>query len=167
MAPSVGNEVGLAAYVFLLVMAGLNDFRTLRIPNWLTAALAAAFPPVALMFGHHVDWLSHLGAGLAVFAGAAILFALRLMGGGDVKLLAAVALWTGLGQLLPFLALTMLIGGLFAILVLAVRAPTAQLAFLAVLRRLPAFAEGRIRLPYGIPIAAAGILMAPSLSFLA
>lgn len=166
MAPSIGGEIGLSAYVFLLVMAGLNDFCSLRIPNWLTAALAIAFPPVALVFGHHVDWLSHLGAGLGVFAGAAILFALRVMGGGDVKLLAAVALWTGLGQLIPFLALTMLIGGLFALFVLMVRGPTAHLAFLAVLRRLPAFAEGKIRLPYGIPIAAAGILMAPSLSFL-
>lgn len=166
MALSIGTLVGLGIYVALLGLAGLSDFWSLRIPNGLTASLAAAFVPVALVFGHHVDWLSHLGAGLAVFAGAAILFALGIMGGGDVKLLAAVAVWTGLRQLLPFLMLTMMIGGLFALVMLLLRAPTAQLAFLAALKRLPAFAEGKIRLPYGIPIAAAGILIAPSFSFL-
>lgn len=167
MAASIGNEIALAAYVVLLVLAGLNDFFSLRIPNWLTAALAAAFLPVALIFGHHVEWLSHLGAGLVVFAVAAILFALRVMGGGDVKLLAAVAVWMGLRQLLPFLVLTVMIGGGFALLLLLLRGPMARLAFLAVLRRLPAFAESKVRLPYGIPIAAAGILMAPSLSLFA
>ena len=104
MVRSVGSEIALAVYVLPLVMAGLSDLRSLRIPNLLTGAFALAFPPTALMFGGGtVDWLSHIAAGAAVFLGAAILFALRLMGGGDVKLLAAVALWIGLGALLPFL----------------------------------------------------------------
>ena len=36
----------------------------------------------------------------------------------------------------------------------------------AVLRRLPSFAEEKMPIPYGVPIAVAGILMAPSLPFL-
>ncbi len=137
MVASIGGEIALAAYVFLLVMAGLSDGFSLRIPNWLTAVLAAVFPAAALAFGHQIDWLSHLGAALAVFAGAAVLFALRVMGGGDVKLLAAVALWTGLGGLMPFLALTAVIGGLIAVLQLLLRRPVAQVVLLAVLHRLP------------------------------
>ena len=163
---SLGGEFALAAYVFLLVMAGVSDLCSLRIPNWLTASLAAAFPPLAWLFGHHVDWWSHLAAGSAVFAAAAVLFAFRLMGGGDVKLLAAVALWTGLGRLLPFLALTAMIGGVFALGALALRSHVVQVALLAILRQLPAVAQEKAKIPYGVPIAAAGILMLPTFSFL-
>ena len=158
-----GGETALAVYVVPLVMAAVSDFRTLRIPNWLTGALALAFPLGALAAGQPVDWLSHVGAGLAVFAVAALLFALRLMGGGDVKLLAATALWVGLGQLLPFLMLVALVGGAFAIVCLVLRHPLVQSAILATLRRLPVLAQKNLPIPYGIPIAVAGVLMAPAL----
>jgi prepilin peptidase CpaA len=163
---TVGSEFALAIYVFPLVMAGLSDLVSLRIPNWLTGSLAAAFPVVALLCGGQVDWLSHVAAGLAVFIGAAILFALRLMGGGDVKLLAAVALWIGLGSLLPFLTLTAVIGGAFAVVILVLRAPAVQVALRRALPRLPDFAHAKMKLPYGVPIAIAGILMVPSLGFI-
>jgi len=163
---TIGGEVGLAIYVFPLVMAAISDLHSLRIPNWLTAALAAAFPPVALLFRHNVDWLSHFGAGIAVFAGAAMLFAFGFMGGGDAKLLAATALWTGLGQLLALLVVTALAGGLLALVMILLQHPVAQASFLATVRRLPSFAQKNTPIPYGIPIAVAGILMAPSLGFL-
>jgi len=70
----IGGEAALAVYIFPLVLAGISDFRTLRIPNYLTIALAAAFPLAALAAGQHVDWLSHIEAGLLVFAGGAVLF---------------------------------------------------------------------------------------------
>ncbi|MGH7248073.1 MAG: A24 family peptidase, partial [Pseudomonadota bacterium] len=118
-----GGEAALAVYVIALVMAGVSDFRTLRIPNWLTGALALAFPIAALVAGQPVDWLSHVGASVAVFTVAAVLFAFRLMGGGDVKLLAATALWVGLGQLLPFLVLVAFVGGVFALICVMLRHP--------------------------------------------
>jgi prepilin peptidase CpaA len=167
MPGSAGGEVALAIYVFPLVLAAVSDFHSLRIPNWLTASLAAAFFAAALLFGHNVDWLSHLAAGVAVFVGAAVLFFFGVMGGGDVKLMAATALWTGLGQLLPFLFMTAVVGGVFALAVLLLRHPVVQASFLATLRRLPSFAQKNMPIPYGIPIAIAGILMAPSLGFLA
>ncbi len=107
----LGGEAALAVYIFPLVLAGISDFRTLRIPNYLTAALAAAFPLAALAAGQHVDWLSHIEAGFFVFAGGAVLFAAGFMGGGDVKLLAATALWAGLGQVMPLLAMVAIVGG--------------------------------------------------------
>jgi prepilin peptidase CpaA len=163
---SPGGEAALALYVFALVLAALSDLRRLRIPNWLTAGLAAAFPVAALMGGQEVHWLSHLLAGLAVFAGAAVLFACRVMGGGDVKLLAAVALWAGAGQVLPFLMLVALAGGAFAALVLVLRQPVVQGGILWAVGRLPGFMHGKMPIPYGVPIAAAGILMAPALPIL-
>jgi len=168
MVRSVGNEVALAAYVFPLVLAGLSDLRSLRIPNWLTGGFALAFVPTALAFGGGaVDWISHFAAAAAVFLGAAILFALRLMGGGDVKLLAAVALWIGLGALLPFLVLTAVIGGGLAAVVLLLRASIVQAALARVLPRLADVVRKKMPVPYGVPIAIAGLLMLPSMAFLA
>jgi len=158
-----GGEAALAIYIFPLVLAGVSDFRTLRIPNYLTAALAAAFPLAALAAGQHVDWLSHIEAGLLVFAGGAVLFAAGFMGGGDVKLLAATALWAGLGQVMPLLAMVAIVGGGFALAMLALRHPLAQTAMLASLHRIPNFAQKQMPIPYGIPIAIAGLLMAPLL----
>ena len=167
MVRSVGSEIALAVYVFPLVMAGVSDLRSLRIPNWLTGAFALAFPLTALLFGGGaVDWVSHIAAGAAVFVGAAILFALRLMGGGDVKLMAAVALWIGLGALLPFLLLTAVIGGGLAALVLLLRAPVVQAALARVVPKLAEIVCRKMPVPYGVPIAIAGILMLPSLAFL-
>jgi prepilin peptidase CpaA len=163
---TLGSEAALAAYVLPLMMAAITDFHSLRIPNWLTGSMAAAFPVVALLAGHDVDWLSHLEAGAGVFVVAAVLFMFRVMGGGDVKLLAATALWTGVGQLLPFLTLVAIAGGVFAIVVVALRHPLVHATLLAVLRRLPSFTEEKMPIPYGVPIAVAGILMAPSLTFL-
>lgn len=168
---NLAGEGVLAAYVMALVVAGLSDLVSLRIPNWLTGALALAFPVAALVAtrgstGHTVDWLSHIEAGAAVFTVAAMLFACRLLGGGDVKLLGAMALWCGLHLIVPLLFLVAIIGGVFGLLVLGLRQPLVQASILAVVRRAPAFMHSRMPIPYGIPIAVAGILLAPKLPFL-
>lgn len=169
---SLAGEAVVGIYIFALVLAALSDLVSLRIPNWLTGALALAFPVAALIVAHGaagrpVDWLSHIEAGAAVFAGAAVLFACRLLGGGDVKLLAAMALWSGLPMVMPLLFLVAIIGGAFALVVLGLRQPVVQASILALLRRAPAFLYARMPIPYGIPIAIAGILTAPHLPFLA
>lgn len=169
---SLAGEAILAIYIFALVVAALSDLVSLRIPNWLTGALALAFPVAALIAVHgvagaRIDWLSHVEAGAAVFAGAAILFACRMLGGGDVKLLTAMALWSGLHLVVPLLFLVATIGGVFALVVLGLRQPVVQVSILAVLRRVPAFLYARMPIPYGLPIAIAGILTAPHLPFLA
>src|SRR5437660_11875802 len=96
---TVGGQIALVLYVWPLVAAAISDYRALRVPNWLTATLACLFPVAALAFGHDVNWLSHLAAGLIVLVAGAAMFHFGLMGGGDVTLLAAVSLWMGLGQL--------------------------------------------------------------------
>ena len=156
--------IAIPIYVFLLVMAALSDLCSLRIPNWLTGSLALAFPIVALLLLRHpVDWLSHLAAGFGVFTVAAALFFLRLIGGGDAKLLAATALWIGLGQISSFLILVALMGGVFALVILFLRHPFTQTMLLATLRRLPTITQRDMPVPYGVPIALAGILMIPAL----
>ena len=109
---------GLPALAFpcLLAAAAIADIRRARIPNALNLALAAAFPAAAVLGGQpwaDVAW--HLACGGAVLAIGLVIAWKGWLGGGDAKMLAAAACWTGFGHLAPFLAVTALAGGLLAL----------------------------------------------------
>lgn len=83
------------------------------------------------------------------------LFAFNILGGGDAKMIPAVALWMGPAAALPFVMYMALIGGAFALLILLVRnAMPAALVPGAI--RAP-FEEGA-GVPYGVAIAGGAIL---------
>jgi prepilin peptidase CpaA len=76
------------------------------------------FFPMAYLTGMPLALLGvHLLTGLGLFVAGFALFALGLFGGGDAKLLAAAGLWFGWPQTMPFLMLTVLAGGVLAIVV--------------------------------------------------
>ncbi|MGD0463822.1 MAG: A24 family peptidase [Tepidisphaeraceae bacterium] len=85
-----------APLICTLAVAALFDARQRRIPNWLTFGLmAAGLGRAALLspanFGH---------AMLGIVVGGAIplvLYMISALGGGDVKLLAAIGAWVGPG----------------------------------------------------------------------
>jgi Flp pilus assembly protein protease CpaA len=58
-----------------------------------------------------IAWLGALAVAAAVFMFGFVLFARQLIGGGDVKLIAAVSLWAGLDHLMLFALVTSLAGG--------------------------------------------------------
>ena len=102
----------------LVVAAAFLDLRSRRIPNWLT------LPGVVM--GLTLGWCAAgwpgLRAGvlgmllaLAVYGG---LFALRAMGGGDVKLMATVGAFTGAQAWLSIFIITAIVGGVFALVTL-------------------------------------------------
>jgi prepilin peptidase CpaA len=133
--------VTMLSFVFpvVMILAMVADFRTLEIPDRLSLALAAAYPLAALSAGSSrqtILWSFALG-GLMLLA-AIVMFALRIMGGGGGKLLTATALWTGQEQLVAFLLLTTLAGGILTIALLLYRhlPPASQLAGIAALRQL-------------------------------
>lgn len=100
----------------LLIAAALIDVMSLRIPNWLTVLTALLFFPMALAV--HMPWAEfqwHLLAGALLLVAGYILFALRVFGAGDGKLMAAAGLWFGTFKIFPFLLFTALAGGLLAI----------------------------------------------------
>ena len=116
--------VTMLSFVFpvVMILAMVADFRTLEIPDRLSLALAAAYPLAALSAGssrQQILWSFALG-GLMLLA-AIVMFALRIMGGGGGKLLTATALWTGQEQLVAFLLLTTLAGGILTIALLLYR----------------------------------------------
>lgn len=98
----------LLAYVPLLgglAIAASIDLRTRRIPNILSLAILAGGLTWSLIPGTPLaPWQSLAG----ILAGAALLmlpFAIGALGGGDVKLLAAIGAWLGpLGALLALAA---------------------------------------------------------------
>lgn len=159
-----------AVYAGLMLTAAIWDLRRFVIPNWLNAAVLLLFPVAALVLPESVAWWSHLGAALAGLVLAAPLFFRGWMGAGDVKMFAALAAWTGFGEFLALLFYVVLSGGVLALVLLALRG----LAPLA-LRRVagPERAEPPAALrpggpvPYGVAIAAGGLLVAVRLPYFA
>jgi prepilin peptidase CpaA len=99
----------------LMIVAALTDVTSFRIPNWLTGLTAVLFFPMALLTQMPLQEFGlHLLAGAVLFMLGYILFALRLFGGGDAKMMAAAGLWFGTSQSMQFLILTSLAGGVLA-----------------------------------------------------
>ncbi len=107
----------------LVIVAAIWDIRTRRIPNWLTlsgvlVALALntfIYQPVGTWFGVA---LSLKGLGLA-FGVYFMLYLLRAMGAGDVKLMAAVGAAAGWENWLGILVLTSVAGAVAGLLLVA------------------------------------------------
>lgn len=129
-----------------VVAAAICDLRAFEIPDELSIALVV----LALAYGALTPgflWLSHLTAPLAVFAVGLLLFARGWMGGGDIKLLVAIAAWTGFQGLLPLFVGISLAGGVLALVLLLARRA------LAGRQTIPLFSS-EAPLPYAVAILA-------------
>lgn len=143
--PTIPQIALMALFAGLLLYAAWGDIRARIIPNWLNAAIALAAPLWWLAIGVP-PWpgMAILVAGSAiVFAIFATTFALGLMGGGDVKLLTAVALWFAPLPLMRMIVAMALIGGVLTL-------------FMVVLHRARR-APGQPEIPYGVAISAAAL----------
>ena len=102
----------LALLAIALLFAMGTDLRHRRIDNWLNAAVALAAPLFWWAGGLSVwpDIAAHVAVAVLVFGIAAGLFAVGQMGGGDVKLIAALALWFPASLFLNMLMIMALIG---------------------------------------------------------
>jgi prepilin peptidase CpaA len=153
-------QVLLLAFPLAMAYAAAIDLLTMRIPNGVSLGTAAAFLVVATIAGMPVqEVLVHLVVGAGVLIAGMALFSLRLVGGGDAKLLAAASLWIGYDQLLPYLVYVTIFGGVLALLMLAYRqTPAGALP-------LPDWAvrlhKPRSGMPYGLAIAAGALAVYP------
>jgi prepilin peptidase CpaA len=134
----------IAMLAAALLAAAIGDWRSRTIPNRLNGAIALFAIPYWFSLGLDPwpDMAAQLGIGLGVFALFALAFRLGMMGGGDVKMAAALALWLPLGAVVKLLVIMSIAGG---VLTLAMLIP-ARLAK----------AAGQPEIPYGIAIAFAG-----------
>lgn len=108
-------------YICINVLIGVYDFSFYRIPNSLLAALLVIYGFSAPFLMNINDLVSSLIVfAIALFLGLA-LFASKVIGGGDAKYLAVIALWAGFPGVIQFLFFTAMIGGLLAVLYLLLR----------------------------------------------
>ena len=101
----------------LLVVAAATDWRRRQIDIGLIAGIALTAPLYWWASGLDL-WPGvalQLAVGFGAFVVFAALFALKWMGGGDVKLLTALALWIEPTQFLQLLVMMALVGGLLTI----------------------------------------------------
>lgn len=123
-------EPRLGVLFGLLVVASVTDYTTYKIPNWLTAggmlfALAynALFP-----FSQEHGFLWALGGLLIGLVGMLPFYGLRIMGAGDVKLMAMVGAFLGVGDTVYAVLFSFIAGGIGALgFALANRALTRML----------------------------------------
>ncbi len=142
----------VGALAIALLVAAFTDIRRRQIDNWLNAAIALGAPAYWWAAGLSLwpDVAMQVGVAIAAFVLLAGLFALKLMGGGDVKLLSALALWLQPMVFLKLLLMMSLIGGVLTIVFGAWH--------FTVTRKRDA------KIPYGVAIAAAGLItLAPML----
>lgn len=157
MLPGTAAHIALFLGVMgLLLLAGWRDVATRTLPDGVALALAATGAALQLLQGDLGGTL--LAAGL-VFLGAALIWRLGALGGGDVKLLAACALLAGTTAIPTMLAATALSGGVLSLLYLLGRrwAPSAPARRTAAGRVLRAELWRMRRggpLPYGLAIGA-------------
>lgn len=133
----------------LLAVISISDIRDRRIPNWTVVAVAGLFLPW-IFAGPQVSVLSSLEAALIAFAVSCTLYAFRVVGAGDSKLLTVTALFAGLSRLPQFLVLVALAGGVIALASLVARPVRAAVMFH--MRGKGDFGRG---VPYGVAIAIA------------
>jgi len=157
----LGQGLVLIALPLLLAAAAGWDLASFTIPNFLQAALLAGFAvfAIALHLGAFAIGL-HLLAGLIGLVLGFALFAFGIVGGGDAKLFAAVLLWLGLKDLMPYALAASVLGGLLTIALLALRQlPLPQiLARQAWILRLH---DEKAGIPYGVALAAGALAILP------
>lgn len=161
----------LAILPALVIVAGLKDLTSMKIPNWISGLLILGFFPAALVLGLQPATIGvHLGIAVAALLVGMGLFALNFLGGGDVKLMAAACLWLGLSGSGVFVLATAVIGGLFSLALLVSRA-WLQPYIGAGPGWLVQLMEPKGHIPYGVAIAGGALVAWPAsplmLAFLA
>lgn len=145
MRPEYFSVALLGMLAVMLVTAAATDIRSRIISNRLNAAMALLAPVYWWSMGLSPwpDMAIQVGLALGVLVLFAALFALNMMGGGDVKMLAAIALWLPAGALLSLLVLMALLGGVVTIVTVLHHRMTRRI--------------GQAEIPYGVAIALAGL----------
>jgi prepilin peptidase CpaA len=140
----------------LLIWAAASDMQRYVIPNRICLSLLLLYPGYAIsLTPAEIGVAAAIAA--SVFVIGAGLFSFGIMGGGDVKLLAAMSLWAGGAYFPSFVVLTAAAGGMLALW----WSPLLRFFFPSI--ALAKAANGRPAVPYGAAIAVGGVFVAINL----
>ncbi len=152
------STLALFFFPFAMALAASSDLLTMRISNRLVLVLVAGFFIIALAVNLPLQQVAmHVTAAVIALAAGFAFFAFRWIGGGDAKLAAATTLWLGFGLTLPYLVYAALLGGVLTLVLLALRGLPLT-PFLARWPWLERLHDQKSGIPYGIALAAAGLL---------
>jgi prepilin peptidase CpaA len=155
----------ILAFTALVLAAALRDAMSFTIPNWISLALAAIFPFAALASGVALPTVGvHVAVGALALAAGMLMFALRWVGGGDAKLMAAVLLWLGWPAAISFLVGAAMAGGVLAMVLLTLRSAQLRPYMLLGPSWMARLAEPGEGVPYGVAIAAGALWALPQSS---
>ncbi len=144
--------------------AAISDARSFIIPNRYCLAIALLYPAHILSTGTKVDWIGAVAICSVLLVVGFLLHVGKIIGGGDAKLVAAVALWAGTELFVEFLIITGIAGGAMALALWLrhrlSRAASAGLFFFTPPD--PNFVKQPM--PYAIAIAAGGLYVAFTLT---
>ncbi|MBX9741303.1 MAG: prepilin peptidase [Beijerinckiaceae bacterium] len=151
----------LILFPLLMAYAASSDLLTMTISNRISIALVVGFVAIAIPAGLplvEIGW--HLACGFLVLVITFSLFAFGWIGGGDAKLAAATSVWMGWGHVMEYGLVASFAGAALTLLLLQLRRwpLPARIRNVAWIERLH---EPKGGIPYGIALAAAGLLVYP------
>lgn len=145
-----------ALLLLLMLLAALEDAWRMEISNWTSAAVAIGAFVAVYLNGPVIGFWENLLLFVGVLVIGTFLFARGAMGGGDIKLMAAAALWFDLASGWKLLVAIAIAGGIETLLILGLR----KLPWPDGVRRKGLLLQRRGGIPYGIAIALGVALMA-------
>jgi len=148
--------------ILLMMAAAYTDWTKRTISNLISLIIIAAFLFFSMVAELRVPLWQHLSVAVGVLIVLLPLFAIGKMGGGDVKLLAAGALWAGPLGVFNFLFVTAISGGILALIMMSTGPRMVWEWGCARLRLPPVFWGASVQqegIPYGIPIALSASVM--------
>lgn len=145
--------VFFAALTALMCLVIYLDATRFTIPNWLNGLIIALYPFYVLMSPVAVNWQHGLIAFAIVLVVGFAIFAMKWMGGGDIKLLVATALWIGFSQLADYIIVVALLGGALSLLVVMLRKLAPYVLKYSQEKPLPRLLRDGEPMAYGLAIA--------------
>lgn len=146
MSPGTMPLILAALLALLLLSCGIEDARLRTIANWKNALIALLAPLWWWANGLSLwpDVALQVGVAVLVFGFFVGAFALGQMGGGDVKLIGAIALWFPFVPLIKLLMMMSIVGGIVTVAIM--------------IERRFKNSNGPVEIPYGVAIAIAGLI---------
>lgn len=157
----------ITIFPMAMAFAAASDLFSMTVPNWISLLLIAGFAVLAPLAGLGLAEVGfHVALAVAALLVTFTMFSFGWIGGGDAKLFASTCLWLGPEGLLFYAVYASLLGGLLTLLIIAIRSlpMPAALDSQGWLLRLHSPKEG---VPYGIALAAAGLLVYPGTPIMA
>ncbi|MCP4074342.1 MAG: peptidase [Hyphomicrobiales bacterium] len=145
-------------FPFFVVYGAASDLFSMTIPNRITLALMVGFMIIAIWM--KMDWTTiawHWAMFAIVLAVTFTLFAFGVIGGGDAKLAAGIALWMGWEHSLMYFLMAAFLGGVLTIMIVKIR--NVPMPDWVLRQQWAAKIYRAERIPYGISMGAAAMLV--------